>query len=133
MTNKEKAEAYVRSQLPELMELSAGCMIALENYDGLRVVDVGVKGNDAILCYDLNDGSVETNYKTDKSLRIIGHPIQLQHWLRVLGTKGIYEIQNRETLIITMHGTGGRIVFNLTTGQPATEADYKAFNDIVGV
>jgi hypothetical protein len=65
---------------------------------------------------------------------------QLQHWLRVLGDEGhhvtvgvwiphgycihvVKAITRDETLI----------KLNLTTGQPASEADYKAFNDIVGV
>ena len=62
---------------------------------------------------------------------------QLQHWLRVLGAKGDFAItdsgellkwDNPDTHFKYWHNTG--VTFNLTTGQPATEADYKTFNEI---
>jgi hypothetical protein len=58
---------------------------------------------------------------------------QLQHWLRVIpwDTNALYfsltgcicDRANENKVIV---------IFNMLTGQPATEADYKAFNDIVG-
>jgi hypothetical protein len=67
-------------------------------------------------------------------------PIQLQHWLRVLAK----DIDNSNMPLGEVHIAGVSLYvqpdpnrdffkFNLTTGQPATELDYKAFNDIVGV
>lgn len=127
---QQKAEAYVREQLPELMELSFGCEVEC-NVMGkalrMRVdgCEVEVNGNGVKIdsdCYDFNV----------KEGKIIGHPIQLQHWLRVLG-----EIYVSSLLTCMVHKDGIftllGLQFNLTTGQPATEEDYKAFCEIVGV
>lgn len=107
MTYKEKAEAYVREQLPELID---------ESWKWAKVAGL--------------DKAEEV-----RSLEIIGHPIQLQHWLMVLGEKNKLSCKGDGTIkvwidknahIVTMY-------FNLTTGQPATEADYQAFCKIVGI
>jgi len=68
------------------------------------------------------------------------YEINLQDWLAVLEDEiadilvfdGVAKVQVGEEY--TEKGKVlSRIFFNLTTGQPATEADYKAFNDIVNV
>lgn len=64
--------------------------------------------------------------------------IQLQHWLRVLEDEasGNLELnQWRKQIQVVAYKKSDRhdIYFNLTTGQPATEADYQAFCNIVGV
>ena len=69
---------------------------------------------------------------------IIGHPIQLQHWLRVINMAGsVYmEWHGGDYFVISVCDDGIKdteIKLNLTTGQPATEADYQAFCNIVGV
>jgi len=77
--------------------------------------------------------------KNVEDLVIIGHPIQLQHWLRVLATTkrgamstvGVLDGRVRDGLGMTPQSY--YMTFNLTTGQPATEDDYKAFCEIVGV
>lgn len=57
--------------------------------------------------------------------------IQLNHWLRMLpwDTTGLYFLpsgclcdKNQQNKVV--------MVFDMKTGQPATEADYKAFNVI---
>ena len=69
----------------------------------------------------------------------------LHDWLAVLskqiGSDGrllqIYE----NTFVFIYKGIGDyggknnntKVIFNLTTGQPATQADFKAFNDIISV
>lgn len=60
--------------------------------------------------------------------------IELQHWLRVLGERR-WRYINQGTYFGAYNNDNDceEIKFNLTTGQPATEADYQAFNDIVGV
>lgn len=82
------------------------------------------------------------HYPFDKNThKIIGHPPQLQDWLALLG--------GREYLVIgtaRMHpwnfvvDTTGQAInengmhlmkFNLTTGQPATEADWKALYELI--
>ena len=101
MTEQLKAEAFVRSQRPALLEI---------------------------------------NIKKKKSGKIglvkIRLPLNLQDWLGVLG-----ELEEGDPFCVDCWGNledinrlGERLMhFNLTTGQPATEADYKAFNDIVGI
>lgn len=59
---------------------------------------------------------------------------QLQHWLRVLpwGERDFYFLpagflcdkEQENKLLVT---------FDMNTGQPATQSDYQAFNDIVGI
>jgi hypothetical protein len=135
-SEKEKAEAYVRSQIPELMGLSFGCLVKLGKSE-YRVLEQ-VRGiTDTAYRYglgyvDYRGGEMDGLYLA-KDLQIIGHPIQLQHWLSALGAT--HEMYNEPdgTLLIHNHEIGVDVMrFNLTTGQPATEADYKAFNEIVG-
>lgn len=62
-------------------------------------------------------------------------PLALQHWLRVLAGKGCRCDTGMDVISMSVYGGKGgdySVVFNLTTGQPATEADYQAFCDIVG-
>ena len=112
MTHKDKAEAYVRKQLPELMELA-------------HFVEQG------------NRFGTHVDYL---------HSIQLQHWLRVLEENEPAEYSiNLSGQLLTYAGEiddnrpgfrvafGKKLHFNMTTGQPATEADYQAFNQIVGI
>ena len=132
MTPQQKAEQYVRGKLPELRELSFGCEVArhpIGGYKYLRRVGNSFKTGytDA---YVLRDTKVEV-YPA-KDLKIIGHPIQLQHWLSVLDSK--FNPKSKVmagNLWIYIGNTD--IVFNLITGQPLTEADYQAFNEIVGI
>ncbi len=148
MNPKDKAEQYVRSQLPELMELSFGCECT--EVDGRRAIFLGEKvdngrGFNWPYCFlSYIDGEPYTlgqNYAGE----IIGHPIQLQHWLRVLeksinGCEAmlsvdgmLYEMRNEKGWDAGQYRHYLGIDFNLTTGQPATEADYQAFCNIVGV
>lgn len=145
-TDKERAEKYVRSKCPELMELSFGCLIDWGEWGA------GIKGSTTTTrpyrWFDEGDWEEELNpntmSKTIKSCKavIVGHPIQLQHWLSAIDTVfgqmkksgsgtflnvEVYESPKYEGL---SHIT---INFNLITGQPATEADYQAFNQIVGI
>jgi hypothetical protein len=148
MTEQQKAEAYVREKMPELMKLSFGCRYL--DVDDAKEYTV-VHRNDV---YDRIGGgknevwsvpNFEKGYQADwrfgvgegYTLQILGHPIQLQHWLRVLGKQNPVELyfiepHNLEVAIGELFDTQ-KVYFDLTTGQPATEADYKAFNDIIGV
>ena len=72
----------------------------------------------------------------DDFQEIIGHPINLNDWLGVLGdsTNFLHSISvvNKEILWdYDYHKPPMR--FDGETGQPKTEADYKAFNDIVNI
>ena len=60
--------------------------------------------------------------------------IQLQHWLRVLEITDVkYRYLNTDLWHGLVVDSGVDLKFNLTTGQPATEEDYKALLEIVGV
>lgn len=127
MREQQKAEAYVREECPELK---------LKGRKGF------IKGD---LCPDCKEELGDDNgtifcgscpMQISDKTNLGGHPIQLQHWLRVLFEKTPAEqgwwyidqwgnCENKDT--------GECFHFNLTTSQPATEADYKAFNDIVGI
>jgi len=74
----------------------------------------------------------------DDFQEIIGHPLNLQDWLGVLQGKfepDFVEYIGDELKLLWGNDDGETttIYFSLTDGQPKTEADYKAFNDIVEV
>ena len=138
MTEQLKAEAFVREAIPELMELSFGCEVKdTHNQQYYKVCNKSVNGD-----LFVSHGSLVSNqYRiAEDRIIIIGHPINLQDWLAVLDgqldTCGkFYVIKRGER--IGEDETEDEVVaifnFNLTTGQPATQADFKAFNDIVSV
>lgn len=133
-TYQEKAEKYVREKLPELMELSFGCWI--ENMYGAQTVVTSAMNGNATTTWFANcnkDDLAGSGYK------IIGHPIQLQHWLKAIPTYIPYFIETVEASDITTirlsrrDGQDRPVWFNLTTGQPASEKDYQMFYTLVGV
>ena len=143
MTEQLKAEAFVREARPALMELTEGCLI--EGNDKIPVIKyVGYSKGQHCLVIP-KDEEQALLFVNKIETKIIGHPINLQDWLAVLskqiGSDGrllqIYE----NTFVFIYKGIGDyggknnntKVIFNLTTGQPATQADYKAFNDIVSV
>ena len=78
------------------------------------------------------------HYETSGSCTRKELPINLQDWLAVLRNhcEQINYVQLNGTDYITFMPNKHPykiMLFNLTTGQPRTEADYKAFNDIVSV
>ena len=132
MTTKEKAEAYVRQALPELMELSFGCEV---KHYGMA--------NKVVYVFPPSPTG-EASFRTQwndvlmvKDCEIIGHPIQLQHWLRVfenIGTRHHYYLNlDGELIHIHLDNHVHTMWFNLTTGQPDTEQDYEALCNIFGI
>ena len=141
MTEQLKAEAYVRKQRPALMELTFGCEVIVA---GIEKDNPGCEHD--VVVDDRKDehGRIGMGYfghvHPDDFQEIIGHPIQLNDWLAVLDVQldtcgKFYVIKRGER--IGEDETEDEVVaifnFNLTTGQPATQADFKAFNDIVSV
>ena len=139
MIEQLKAEAYVREQRPALMELTRGCILSKQHY-GKEVFGQllqKTKGNfenggDILGVVFWFNGRKTALKELVPAYKIIGHPINLQDWLAVL------EDAKPGNSYVFQHGSlvykpENKIVmdFNLTTGQPATEADYKAFNQIV--
>lgn len=138
-TYQEKAEAYVRQQLPELMELSFGCeiLVNLSQGGGEKAVLVGKTPHLVHWSWAKHHDNKSSfvGSELDDRIVIIGHPIQLQHWLNCLHPK-IGPDAKIEAWIgnrIKIWTGKTKILFNLTTGQPATEQDYQAFCEIVGI
>lgn len=130
-TNKSKALELVRAACPELMELSFGCQVKIKTADwyGMAVTHENERGN----VWFLQDGRRTATSVPSYNLEIIGHKPQLQHWLRLLGKiNTAYEHNGHwHTYALTVYPeTTKSIRFNLNTGQPATEEDYKAIVDI---
>lgn len=137
MTPKQIAEKYVREKIPELMQLSFGCEVKVM-WGGIgagfpeKVYATYLHGIRSR--HKLMNSLGETKTFGISSLETIGHPMQLHHWLSVL-EKVTYVLENGGGLhVFAFEGDDmpERINFDLTTGQPATEADYQAFNEIVG-
>ena len=136
MTEQLKAEAYVREQRPALMELTFGCRVKYgTSYTTVWQVLLAENSKEPNH-YNTVDVRGASNYLRDiQSSEIIGHPIALQDWLGVLGEMFAIDSYGNTLLFNTKNDNYGLagLRFNLTTGQPATQADYKAFNDIVEV
>jgi hypothetical protein len=128
MNEKEKAEAYVRTKLPELMELSFGCRGVTNDRTWVMMQN----GN-----WVIEDSPLDS-YSIFEPREIIGHPIQLQQWLQALDLNSTDEqtvvkvSANMMRVETWAYSKSFVLLFNLATGQPATEADYQAFNQIIG-
>lgn len=127
-TYQEKAEAYVRQQLPELRETiyPAGD----QNFFYL----VEDKSDHWLGIWD-GTAEVVGIHKTSVYGSRDAKELALQHWLNCLhpkiGPDAKIEAWVGNRIKIWTGKT--KILFNLTTGQPATEADYSSLCDILGV
>ena len=87
MNKLEELEKEIRKELPELMEVSRGCIINDEYY-GLCTVINADNTHDLVYqtyCYDHDKGLPKVIDFNKKDLdKIIGHPIQLHHVLKWL-------------------------------------------------
>ena len=137
MTEQLKAEAYVREQRPALKELSEGCRVEITDKDNFPYSTGFYNKSGKIIMDGFHVGEFNPNarHTVSNSVEIIGHPINLQDWLAVLGEMFAIDSYGNTLLFNTKNDNYGLVGlrFNLTTGQPATEADYKAFNQIVNV
>jgi len=150
MTEKLKAEAYVRKQRPALMELSFGCEVKL-TVGIVHLVELFCeKDGDFTATFVLDGAGIfKCSYRIDEveNLKIIGHSINLQDWLAVL--EKLDTVENpihvdwcaewykKGCLTVTYckgHPMINKIVtFDFSTGQPNSPEDYKAFNEITSV
>ena len=149
MTEQIKAEAFVREARPALIVPSALPLpVKLDEYTGgyiwgpenemIADFDDGVNVGDGFRVRGW--GRIQDESLMQENMQFIANAINahakpnLQDWLAVLGL--IYSIDGEGNVWQYPALTKRRlmdITFNLTTGQPATEADYKAFNDIVSI
>ena len=143
MTEQLNAEKFVREAIPELMELSFGCEVIggafskpmIYKFYGVDTSKYG-RGEDGhhLVYKDRAGGSFQSD--CIRTSKIIGHPIALHHWLSVLGDFGPFMYSPTGHLLVNYKLTETEdtvMKFNTTTGQPATQADFKAFNDIVNL
>lgn len=135
-TEKEKAEAYVRTQIPELMELSFGCEFLAERYGAAkRYMCIYADQYQATFI----DKGQRRQLGRKHIKQIIGHTVQLQHWLRVLAKYlSHYDVWMTAEGDLRIHQSGqtaeeDKVIAFDEKGQPATEADFKSFNQIVGI
>jgi hypothetical protein len=116
------------------MELTFGCEVIVA---GIEKDNPGCEHD--VVVDDRKDehGRIGMGYfghvHPDDFQEIIGHPIALQDWLGVLGDCFIISYEDGLLQYVAPMGKNYKMYFNLTTGQPATQADFKAFNDIVNV
>jgi hypothetical protein len=116
------------------MELTFGCEVIVA---GIEKDNPGCEHD--VVVDDRKDehGRIGMGYfghvHPDDFQEIIGHPINLQDWLGVLGEMFAIDSYGNTLLFNTKNDNYGLagLRFDLTTGQPATEADYLAFNEIV--
>ena len=130
MTEKEKALAHVRSVCPELMELSNTAQTLQNKINGIvhQKLDYGEYTRMIDCMHDVVDELQAPH---------------LEHWLMALEGESFRTLTQREEHfqgkvvpdrhLLVWHETGKQVYFDLTTGQPATNADYQAYNQIVGV
>lgn len=134
MTHQKKAEAYVREALPELMEPKAGCRLICKG-DAWHEHGIMIRGDKLS---NLTTGKIE---ERDDSWEILGHPIQLHHWLQVLGVtylvNGAGQLRKQVAFNPNNHESVVQrycnVIFNLTTGNPASEKDYESLCKIFGI
>lgn len=139
-TYKDRAEKYVRGQLPELMELSFGCEYRNSGhvYKSTRTNFSLIKNQNGDRFYRCEgiDGGVYMMFVHD-DFEIIGHPIQLHHWVDAMRPHFNFDrfyLRLDGKLMFKDNGVDfKKFRFNLTTGQPCTKADYKAFCIALGV
>jgi len=130
MKEQLKAEAYVREQRPQASNVEAKAFATKKSC-------VSVLDHDPSWCGDcyacsicgLKFVPVTSPHRQTK--------LTLQDWIAVLGEVSSDIYSDGKILKVMCHDNVRlervRVKFNLTTGQPKTEADYKAFNDIVSV
>ena len=145
MTEQLKAEAYVREQRPALMELTKGCILSKQHY-GKEVFGQLLEktnGGDILGVVFWFNGRKTALKELVPAYKIIGHPINLQDWLGVLWESNPNLEYTDAQMPLAKFGArawyglekapSDWIWFDAITGQPATEADYKAFNNITNI
>ncbi|PTQ79273.1 hypothetical protein [Nitrosomonas ureae] len=121
-TEQQKAEDFVRhhKDMGHLLNLTWGCEVMVQGNKGVVV------NNDFI---QLDTDELITIAGAIEIIQVIGHPIKFSDWLSVLG-----EVETNLTVVLYSQKIliGNSLGFDLITGQPETEADYQAFNQMVG-
>ena len=105
MTEQLKAEAYVRSQRPALLERGLAAKSFITR-DGTKL-------------------PILNNINLQDWMAVLVNHCEQINYIQLSGTNYITFMANRHPY--------KTLLFNLTTGQPATESDYQSFNEIVSV
>lgn len=139
MTTKEKVLKAVREAKgnEELMRLSFGCQIIIEGCtEPTRFVCEELRKSGRVWVISGDDENYGVCPKPGY-VRVIGHQPQLQHWLRLLGEGEYYFDQEDLYPRIGFWKADKKdkdcVLFNLTTGQPASDKDYDALAELLGI
>ena len=130
MSEKDIAEKFVRGKIEELMKLSFGC--AIKSGSGTYCFINGTLDIEEPWSIWIDD---EGRILDGSSLiidKILGHKIELHHWLSMLDHGECQVCFGNGLMDVTYDDFISVFTFNLTTGQPSTLADYQKFNEIVG-
>ena len=132
------------------MELSFGCEAILEGGEVVKLLGGEISSSiykedkcELYYLYDWQHGKSDAHmWCAKKDLEIIGHPIHLEHWLRVLAINKDGEIDVHSSkhlgeahiagisLYVQPDPDEDFIKFNLLTGQPT---DYEALAPLLGL
>ena len=127
MTEQLKAEAFVREARPALTEYQKVNWVCTTDCDWF--CNKCKAGESNVPSSSIPNALICPKCKSNGDF--ISLPINLQDWLAVLGYTPKSIIDRHDTMSISKYGRW--VFFDLTTGQPRTEANYKAFNDIVSI
>ena len=147
MTNKQQAEQLVRERVPELLELSFGCEVKYKNADSDTVLTVSgdtyeVEYAKGCIFVPIANRDPERGGVEIRTIEIIGHKPQLQHYLAVLGDThimGSIKVSGSGNFLLVEVYEYNRygdapiqtIKFSANTGAPASESDAEAFINLV--
>lgn len=146
MNYQQIVEDHIRKELPELMELGIGCEVEVTWLDGKKETAKYLEANTLTLSEYLDENELRTNgddcssctFRKDE-VKILGHPITIAHYLRVLGnhpTSHHYHMMMDGELILKhwpdFDSVKEKTVlkFNLTTQAPQSEEDYKKLAEL---
>lgn len=138
MNIKQKVQAYIREQIPELMGLSFGCWV-LDRKSNVSRRIAGSNSEDEVLIKSI--GAIKKYKLLDiHDFKIIGHPIHLEHYLRVLNDVKISDawVIDTEGNLFGQCSTDGSPLdagckFSLLTGEPASEDDWVKLSEVLGI
>lgn len=87
-TKLKELQNVIRKACPELMELSFGCVVHLRNHPWRNYICLGKSEDYYDYVYTKNDDERASHYLSERNgskvERVLGHPITLEHVLKVL-------------------------------------------------
>ena len=154
MTTQETVRRHIQQHpaCEHLRELSFGCEVERTEHNQryFVITDKGFGNNDKkfwVASVVFGSMGVDPNYTEEhdrtrftdqigEEWRLIGHPPELNDYLAVLGRETDYNLNptiadDGNVKVTTYYGK--ELSFNLKTGEPATEEDWKTYAELVGI